>query len=976
MRYSFKILLFLLLIPSLYGQKLDPLISLDYLSQEKWVDSIYNSLSIHDKIGQLFMPMVFSDRDSSHLNETLSLIKRNKIGGIIFSKGTSKSQIEWTNLFQSNSKIPLLITMDAEWGVAMRLNDVLAFPWNMTLGAINDDDLIEEIGNRIGHQAKRIGLHMNFGPVLDINTNPKNPIIGNRSFGESVKVVSNQSSLILKGMQKANLLTSGKHFPGHGDTSKDSHKTLPTIKFGKERINNVELAPYRKLIKEGISSIMIGHLNVPSLQDKGIPTSLSKNVITEILKHQLGFNGLIITDALNMKGVSEEKNLGNIDLAAFLAGNDILLMSENIPKGIKSIEKAYYSGIINESRLKHSVKKILKAKYKSGLKNFLPINKLKTSLSSTRDTMLVSRSFQKAITALENKENILPLKANQTYGYLKIDKGDGTYFNSQLNKYSKIDNVSIFKAQDIINQAKRNNWSALIIGWHSPAKDNNPFLKNKLPSKVIQIIKKVSSKVPVIINVFGSPYAVSQIEKLKEIKGLIVSYQNNKISQLVSADALFGINQIEGKLPVSVGNKYKFSTGIYIPPKNVLGYSLPAMEGFNIKKLEKIDTLAQIAIDSLMTPGIQLLVSRRGKVIYQKNYGYHTYQKLKKVNDSTVYDLASLTKILATLPLIINEVSIGDISLNTKIKEILPDWRSSNKSNISLKEILSHYGRLKPWIPFYIETLDKKGRPKRRLYNSKQTKKFPIRVTENLFLKRKYEDKIINKIKNSDLIDSFNLKNYTNKKNYSDLAFFIAKEFLESKYLKNLDVLSEEMIFKPLNLKFTTYNPKEKFTEDNIAPSEIDDYFRYTTLKGEVHDMAAAMQSGVGGHAGLFSNAYEIAVIMQMFLQKGDYNSHKFFKSSAFDLFNQCYYCEFGNRRGVGFDKPQISGTGSTCGCVSSKSFGHSGFTGTYTWADPEKEIVFVFLSNRTFPSMENNLLTSHNIRTRIQGLIYDALED
>ena len=970
------LLLTLLCCVDIKAQQPDPLLAPDYLGQKHWVDSLYKSITLEEKIGQLFFPMVFSNRDSTHLKKTLKLVKSNKIGGIIFSKGSTNSQIEWSNIFQSYAKIPLLISMDAEWGAAMRLNDVLSFPWNMTLGAISDYQLLNDIGKRIGHQLVRLGIHMNFAPVLDINTNPKNPIIGNRSFGESSNQVSIKGVSIMKGMHKSNILTSGKHFPGHGDTSKDSHKTLPSIKYGKKRIYDVELEPFRALIEEGLSSVMIAHLNIPSLQKKGIPSTLSKTIVTDLLKNQLGFNGLIFTDALNMKGVKEVKNIGNIDLAAFMAGNDILLMSENISNGINSIQKAYLSGLISESRLEHSVKKILKAKYKSNLNKYKPIKSLNSSLSTVKDTFLVSRAFQKAITVLENKNQILPLDTNKKYGYLSIDKGLGHFFRDKLNLYADVEEINYSNAINVINQAKKNNWEAIIVGWHPNAKDDNPYLISKLPSKTVQFIKKIGSEVPLIINVFANPYSVSQIEKVKNLKGLIISYQNSQIAQKVSADAMFGINEINGKIPVSVGKKYPLGAGLKIPSKKILGYSEPALEGFNVKKLMVMDTLANIAIDSSMTPGIQMLVARNGKIVYNKNFGFHTYKKLKRVSDSSIYDLASLTKILATLPLVIQEVYLGKMDLETKIGELLPKWKKSNKANISVKEMLSHYGRLKPWIPFYKETIDKKNNPRRKFYNSKYSKSHSLRVTDNLFLKNKYEKNILSQIKESELIDVSKIENYEWRNNYSDLSYYILKEYLETSYDSSLDKLVKTKIYRPLNLKFTTYNPKLNYSKDLIVPSEVDNYYRNTELQGDVHDMGAAMLGGVGGHAGIFSNAYEVAVIMQMYLQKGVYNNLRFFSNSTFDLFNKCYYCKNGNRLGVGFDKPQIEGRGSTCGCVSKESFGHSGFTGTYTWADPQKEIVFVFLSNRTFPTMENSLLVKHNIRTRMQGLLYDAIEN
>ena len=974
MKYIFNFFLICLSMFYSHSQTKDPLVTSDSLLQNQWVENTYNKLTLDEKIGQLFIPLVFSEMDSVHFNKTLTLVEKHKVGGLIFSKGSTKSHIEWSNFFQQKSKVPLLISMDAEWGPAMRLNDVLSYPWNMTLGAIQDQNLIYQIGNRIGEQAKKLGINMNYAPVLDINTNPLNPIIGNRSFGETEKIVSKMAIPMMKGMHSSGILTSGKHFPGHGETDKDSHKTLPTINFSKKRIKQIELAPYKKLINEGLPSIMVAHLNIPSIEKRNIPSSLSNKVVTDLLKNELGFKGLIFTDALNMKGVKLGKKTENIDLAAFNAGNDVILVSDNVIDGIQSIKNAYLNGKIKDSRLEISVKKILKAKYKSNLNNYKPISTLDKPLSSSIDSSLVYLAFQKSITVLENK-NILPLKLESSYGYLSIGRGRGLFFRDKLNKYAKILDLNGLDYDKIIKSFYKNKLKAIIVGWH-PKGEKSPYTVPRLTKNEIELLKKISEKIPVIVDVFNNPYSLKSIKlAIDKLMGLIVSYQNNPISQIASADAIFGINNIEGKLPVSFDNRYSVGYGIDVDSNKILGFSEPQLEGFNSEKLNKIDHLARVAIDSLMTPGMQILIARKGKIIYQKNFGYHTYKKLVKVSDSSIYDLASLTKILSTLPIIMKNVSENKIDIEMNIGQILPEWKNSNKGDLSIKKVLSHYSRLKPWIPFYKETLNKRGLPKRNFYKNKRTKSYGLKVSENLYLRNRFKEKILNQIKESELIEDKFIENYEWRNNYSDLGYYILKEYIENDYETSLDNVAKNLVYKPLNLKYTSYNPKSKFSDSLIVPSEIDNYYRYDTLKGYVHDMGAAMLGGVAGHAGLFSNAKDVATIMQMYLQKGVYNKKRYFSESTFELFNRCYYCEKGNRLGIGFDKPQIEGRGSTCGCLSKTSFGHSGFTGTYAWADPDKEIVFVFLSNRTYPTMDNGLLIKNNIRTRMKAISYEALE-
>ena len=401
---------------------------------------------------------------------------------------------------------------------------------------------------------------------------------------------------------------------------------------------------------------------------------------------------------------------------------------------------------------------------------------------------------------------------------------------------------------------------------------------------------------------------------------------------------------------------------------NKLTYSNAESVGISSHKINEIDFLVEKAIDSAMIPGAQILIARDGKIFFHKAFGYHTYKNERKVKINDMYDLASLTKILATLPLIIQEVDRNEINLENSINDLMPEWSYTNKKDILLKDILTHYARLIPWIPFYLETKRKSGKLQRKIYRRKKSNKFKSKVAENIFIRNDIKQQIIKQIFETDLRDTLEMK-------YSDFPFIMMQTFLEKKYNKTLDIIVKERIFDKMNLKRTMFNPnKNSSLHDNIVPSEIDNYFRNQELKGYVHDMAAAMLGGIAGHAGLFSNSFEVASLMQMYLNKGNYDGKNFFNSETFEKFNNCIYCHNGNRRGVGFDKPQIEGSGSTCGCVSSDSFGHSGFTGTYAWADPEEKIIYVFLSNRTYPSMDNTLLIDHSIRTRIQKMIYDSI--
>jgi len=951
---------------TLFSQNPDPLLASDFEAQMKWVDSTYTSLSLEEKIGQLFMVMAFSEKGEEHFDEIADNIEKDKIGGVVFSLGGPLGQTNWLNQFQEKAKTPLLIGMDAEWGVSMRLDSVQAFPWNMTLGAIQDNDITERIGFRIGEQAKRLGVHINFAPALDINTNPSNPIIGNRSFGEDKNNVAEKGIVFMKGMHRAGVLSSAKHFPGHGDTETDSHLGLPSINFSKNRIDKIELYPFKKVIQEGVSSVMVAHLDVKAL-DPGIPSSLSHKIVNELLQDSLQFKGLVITDALNMKGASNINPKYGIDVAAFLAGNDILLIPNNVKTAIKQMKRALNDQIFSEERLAHSVKKILKAKY------FVGLNKLRSTsttnliadLNTEKDDYLIQKAMESSITVVQNKNNILPLKINGSYGYIKLGDDDGKYFQSYLSPKIKLNKVD---ASLSINQIleKLNPYQKVIISFHRSNK--TPWKASSFSKKEKRLIEALSKNHELILNIFVKPYALNKLVNLEEIDGIVVSYQNSIIGQKASAKVFLGEHKATGRLPVSINPNFPKGSGITLKGSTKLRDGSPLEVGLDPKGFERIDQLAKIAMDSLMTPGMQILVARYGKIVFNKSYGFHTYEKKIPVTNTDIYDLASLTKILTTLPILIQEVDQNKLTLDTTLGSLKDEWKNSNKAGIRIKDMLSHYARLIPWIPFYKETL-KKGSSKlnKKYYRKRKSNRYPIPVADNFYGKKKVLEDISNQIISSELRDTLEYK-------YSDLPYFFLKDILEERYNQPLSNLAQNNFYKPMGLERTTFNPKINKPDLKVIPSEIDTYFRNQELKGEVHDMGAAMLGGIGGHAGLFSNATEVAALMQMFLQKGLYGEDQFFSSSTFDQFNQCLYCEEGNRRGIGFDKPQIEGRGSTCGCVPKTSFGHSGFTGTYAWADPENELIYVFLSNRTYPSMENNLLLKHDIRTRIQRYIYDSI--
>ncbi|MDO1514296.1 glycoside hydrolase family 3 N-terminal domain-containing protein [Maribacter confluentis] len=947
----------------------NPLVTVDSLAQQRWVEEQYTQMSLNQKLGQLFMVSVASDQSKQSTNAIKDLIEKEHLGGVIFSKGGPVRQAKLTNEYQRVANIPLLIGMDAEWGLSMRLDSTYAFPWNMTLGAIQDSTIVEKVGYQIGKHAKRLGVHINFAPDLDINTNPENPIIGNRSFGEDRDNVVQKGISFIKGMERAGVLANGKHFPGHGDTAVDSHHNLPVIPFNKDRLDSIELYPFKKVIASGLSSIMVAHLEVPALElKKGMPSSISEQIISGLLKEDLGYEGLIFTDALNMKGVSTQGADGEVELKAFMAGNDMLLMPENIVSAKKKLTNAYQNGRLTEQRLAYSVKKILMAKYKAGLQNYRPvvIDRLYEDLNSLENDIIYEEAIENAITVVKNNMELVAIKNldNKKIAYVKSGDAENDAFLKALQKFTE---VTVVEANDI-NQLKikLKEFNLVIVGHHKS--NESPWKSYKFLDKELRDLQEIANERTsnLILCVFAKPYALSAIANLASVDAVVMAYQNSDIAQEKTAEVLFGAVGASGKLPVSSHREFPVNTGIKTASLSRLGYSLPERVGLSSKGLANIDRMVQGGLDSLMFPGAQILVARKGKVVYQKSFGKPTYDSKENITNEHIYDLASLTKILATLPMVMKMEEDGAIELNDTFEELVPNYSDTEIKNVTVLKALSHYGRLPAWIAFYIDTLDKDRKPSSEFYRTEPIPGFSTKVYDQLYLTDAYQDSIYNRIGRQDL--------KPNRYRYSDVPYYVMKKVIEKNYGQPLNFLTQNFLYGRLGANKTTYNPLDKFKKQAIVPSEEDNYYRYGTVQGYVHDMGAAMQGGVGGHAGLFSNANDVAKIMQMYLQDGYYGGVKFFDSRTVKKFNTCYFCDKNVRRGVGFDKPQLEHSGPTCGCVSRKSFGHSGFTGTYTWADPEEKIVYVFLSNRTYPSASNTLLVKSGLRTRIQQVIYDSI--
>jgi len=933
---------------------------IDSIQQKKWVEDKYNAMTLEEKVGQLFIVAAYSNRDAAHEAEIENLVKNEAIGGLIFMQDQAVKQAELTNRYNKVSKIPLLIGMDAEWGLAMRLKEVNRFPWAMTVGAVEDNDLVKQMGNNIGEQSARMGVNFNFAPVVDVNTNPKNPIIGNRSYGSDVENVSQKGINYMLGMKERGVLASAKHFPGHGDTSQDSHKVLPTVGHDLSRLNSVELAPFQKLIDAGVASIMVAHLSVPTLDNSGLPASLSKKIITDLLKGEMHFKGLVITDALNMDGVAKQYPPGIVDLMAFEAGNDILLFSQDVKTAKQKIIEKINSGEISEERLAESVKKILEAKYFVGLNNPKPIDtkNLVADLNKVQYAETTYKLYENAATLVKNEGNVLPLNNLDQIkvAYVPLEEAEYNDFHKSLGFHTNVDLVKINSASEV---SKLKNYDYVIIGFH---KSNETAYKSyKISESSKAILKAVSAQNSTILTVFASPYALMDLD-LSNTKSILVMYQNLKTTQDIAAGMIFGASAIKGRLPVDVNEQWRFGTSVKVEGLNRLGFAEPESVGMSSEVLKRIDALAQEAIDKGATPGLQIVATRKGKVIYDKTFGYESIQRKKKVEPTDLYDVASVTKVTATLPLLMQEVGEGKINLNTTVGTLIPKAYGTNKANITLKELLAHQAGLPAWIGFYKESVNvQNARLYLDYYSRKQDEEHPIKVTDNIY--------IIGSIRDTIMTDILHAPLGPKKLEYSDLGYYLYQEYFESTYKKPLDSLVYEKLYKPMGLRYATFNPLNRFPKEQIIPTEHDKTYRNQLLHGYVHDQGAAMMGGVAGHAGLFSTAQDLAKIMQMYLNGGNYGGIQFIKPEVIQEFIKTQFP--GNKRGAGFDKV---GGSTNCKCPSDQSFGHYGFTGTMVWADPKEEIVYVFLSNRINPSVSNNALANGKYRENIRQVLYDAI--
>ncbi len=938
---------------------------------ENFADSVYQSLSVEERVGQLIFIRA-NQSGEPYIEEVGDLIKQYNLGGVVFFAGDPVLQALQTNKWNALPKTPLFISIDAEWGLGMRLKNTINYPLQMTLGAINDDELIYEMGKQIGEQCRRMGIHINFAPVVDVNNNPLNPVIGMRSFGENPTRVGEKAYQYMKGMQEEGVIACAKHFPGHGDTKTDSHVSLPVLNKTKKELRTTELLPFEYLISKRVNSIMIAHLSIPAFdKKKKLPATLSSELVTNQLKKKMGFNGLIITDGLDMKGITNYFNPDKIALKAFEAGNDILLIPEDIPASVKAITEAIVKGKTENGRLEESCKKILKQKYLTGAYNREPIDTthLLKDLNQEKYHQTTKELLSRAVTIVRNDEDIVPVSYPDTLNpvVLIIGTEDETEFESILTDFFKAKvyrikhDADISQHQKILTNIEDND--LVIIGVVNT--NISASRKYGITESDIQFIELIARKKHVILDVFASPYSLDLFSSLSIFKSILVSFQDKPYLHKISAEIILGMHPATGKLPVSAGG-FMVNTGIDLE-KLRLSYESPEELAISSYYLDKIDSIALNGIEIKAFPGCQIIGIKNGYIFYDKSFGYHTYDSVQPVLRDDLYDLASLTKILATTPALMKLVDEQKIDIHGKLSDYLLYLKGTNKEEIGFREVLTHQAGLFPWLPYYENTLFDNDWDT-AVYRSIISEEFPVRVAKNMYISENYQHNIYEQIIDSPIGE----KEYA----YSDLGFYFLKELIEQLTNAPFELYVDNEFYQPLGLKYMTYLPLRKIPISKIIPTENDMLFRHQLLIGDVHDQGAAMLGGVSGHAGLFGNAYDVAVIMQMFLNGGNYGGRAYISDETLEFFTDVQFPENDNRRGLGFDKPMLEFEEhlGNCKSASPSSFGHSGFTGTYTWADPETGLIYVFLSNRIYPEMNNSKIMDLDIRTNIHQLFYDAI--
>lgn len=932
-------------------------------SHAGWADSVLNQLTLEQKIAQLIMVRMHSNKDAVYNDTMVAQIQRFQLGGVCFFQSFPTMQAILTNRLQDSVKIPVMVAIDGEWGLGMRLDSVLLYPRQMALGAGRDIDAIYNMGRQIAMQCHRIGVHVNFAPDVDINNNPNNPVINSRSFGSDPELVIRCAVAYMKGMQDNGLLTTAKHFPGHGDTETDSHLATPSILHSRKHLENMELRPFQALIDAGADGIMIGHLSIPSLDSNNITTT-SHYVTTELLKNQMGFKGLVFTDALEMKGIKNLYEPGELEVAVLIAGADMLLLPSYPQIVIDKVKQAVAEGRLSEAEIDSKCLNVLRMKEKYVLPYVKPIDtkNLLEDINNEEALKIYQLLSAESITLLENKHHLLPLKdESMPMVHIRIDQTGLRVLDNFLKKQFSIETLCYKPVQikneqtvqSILDQVQDKKHVIVTLSCLSQYPGKNNY---GLTDEIAALLDSLSLQSKVILLVMGNPYCLNYLPSVKRMEAVMIAYHPTRVVENEMVKALAGQIAVQGRLSVDL-NSYASGKGLMLAKKPHLPYH-PSIDS----DFRKIDDIVAEGLNANAFPGCQVLVAHKGQVIFKKAYGTYSYTDNRPVEMNTIYDLASLTKVMATTLAIMKLYDMGKLDYTDTLSHYLAYLKGSDKESMRIDEIMTHTAGLSPWIPFYLKTLNQKD-----FYHSEWSEEYSVPVCRNMYMKAEFRDSLIRYIVKTPLRKDKSYK-------YSDLGFYLLADLVQKLSGMSLDMFVAHYFYEPLALNETCFNPWQTQFLSQIAPTELDTIFRKQIVHGYVHDQGAALMGGVCGHAGLFSTAEDLAVILQMLLNGGNYDGENYLHKETIKDFTRYYYPQ-GCRRALGFDKPSRSGA-TPCGkYASAKSYGHSGFTGTFIWSDPQYDLIYIFLSNRVSFDANNNALVKMSIRTRIQDVVYQVLE-
>jgi beta-N-acetylhexosaminidase len=1047
----------------------------------KWVESTFNSLSLDEKIGQLLMPRGNVSGKGYDPQKLKNWVRDYKLGGIVFFAGQPSTQAKIVNELQAMSKVPMLIGMDLEWGLAMRLDSTVRFPYQLSLGQMQGgEDLIYQMGQEVGLQCKRMGVHVNYAPVVDINSNPKNPVINFRSFGGDKYAVANKALAYMQGMQSQNILTSAKHFPGHGDTGVDSHHDLPVIPYNLEYLKKNEFFPYKYLIDNGLTGVMTSHLSLPEIEKTpNLAATFSPIILQNILRNDMKFEGLTFTDAMDMQGAVKYFPNGEALVKAILAGNDILETFEDVPTAVKAIKEAINSKKLPMSILDARVKKVLMAKSWVGLNTYKPIvlDRLIEDLNAAESDLINRKMAEKLLCLVKNEKNEFPLKdIAKKIQIISIDAESESFFQKMAAKYTTIENINIGPKESVEsteNKLKMLDKEAnVILAMHH--QNIRPVANYGLNAGNLALLNRVLEKYNPHLVLFGNSYSLDKIEKIQSAKSILLAGQPGKYTEEAATMAIFGGIETTGRLPVSVNASFKMGDGYSSEAIGRLKYGTPEMEGISSKVLEsRVDSVINAGLDAKAYPGAVMQITKNGRVIFEKQYGFMTFEdaaghkkrlrakpnaektnlqdamdyfekpspiannKMSPEIDKTekgemtlnaIFDMASVTKISTSALAIMQLQSEGKFDLNKTLGDYLPESKGTNKENLKFIDMLTHRSGLKAWIPFWMDCVDTTATIEKALaarlisendfikvnhkqgFFAKMFKKTPafhydytasIVKNKDIWTKALKDNTITWKpdIFSTRASDTYNVEVvkdlYMNKAYlpfvrkqildspvnpaqgyvYSDLHYYLYPSIIKSITGQNWEEYLAQT-YNSLGAKTLGYNPRKKYNLDQIVPTEADPLFRKTLIHGYVHDEGASMNNGVSGHAGLFGTANDLSKLVQMYLQKGYFGGVQYIKPEVLSA-NTAYQFPYeGNRRAIAFDKLDFDKKiNNGPQAASTLSYGHSGYTGTFTWVDPKYNLTYVFLSNRVYPTRDNVKISTMNIRTALGDQIIKTIE-